>query len=113
MLAEDPQLRLIYFTVSNNPTAFSYSADEIREVYRAIEEDGRELVVLADLAYVGTGPAQADRERMSAFNTLEARERTLFINSLSKVFTLTGDRCGWVSLHNAEWADLCAWPGTT
>ena len=43
ILAADPELRILYFTVSNNPTAFSYGPDEIREVYRAIEEDGREL----------------------------------------------------------------------
>jgi aspartate/methionine/tyrosine aminotransferase len=115
ILQADPQLRILYFTVSNNPTAFSYSPEEIREVYRAIEEDGRELAVLADLAYIGTGEAEQDRARMSAFNTPDAMNRTLFINSLSKVYTLTGDRCGWVSLQNSEWADLLrvAWNNTT
>jgi aspartate/methionine/tyrosine aminotransferase len=115
ILAEDPQLRILYFTVSNNPTAFSYSPDQIRAVYRAIEEDGREFAVLADLAYIGTCDENEDRARMRAFNTPEMLERTLFINSLSKVFTLTGDRCGWVSLNNPEWADLLrvAWNNTT
>lgn len=114
-LAEDPQLRLLYFTVSNNPTAFSYSPEEIREVFRAIEEDGRELAVLADLAYVGTGVAAADSARMAAFNTPHALQSSIFINSLSKVFTLTGDRCGWVSLQNPEWAELlrATWNNTT
>jgi aspartate/methionine/tyrosine aminotransferase len=114
-LADDPDLRVLYFTVSNNPTAFSYSPQEIREVYRAIEEDGRELAVLADLAYMGTGDAEADRARMAALNTPFTLDRTLFINSLSKVFTLTGDRCGWVSLQNAGWADFmrAAWNNTT
>ncbi|MDQ3930181.1 MAG: aminotransferase class I/II-fold pyridoxal phosphate-dependent enzyme, partial [Chloroflexota bacterium] len=51
LLAEHPQLRILYFTVSNNPTAFSYSPDEIEDIYRVIEEDGREMAVLADLAY--------------------------------------------------------------
>lgn len=106
LLADDPELRFIYFTVSNNPTAFDYSPEEIKELYRAIEEDGRELVVLADLAYMGTGRPEEDRARMAAFNTPEIMNRTLFINSLSKVFTLTGDRCGWVSVSNPEWADL-------
>src|SRR5436190_8160442 len=106
MLDEDKQLRLLYFTVSNNPTGFSYTPREIKEVYRAIEEDGRELAVLADLTYIGTCPGNADFLRMQALNTPEALKRTLFVNSLSKVFTLTGDRCGWVSLENAEWADV-------
>src|SRR5437588_12878388 len=103
LLAEDPQLRLLYFTVSNNPTAFSYTPEEIKDVYRAIEEDGREFAVLADLAYIGTGIVEDDVARMQAFNTPEILQRTIFVNSLSKVFTLTGDRCGWVSLQNPEW----------
>ena len=115
ILAEDPELRLLYFTVSNNPTAFSYSPEDIREVYRAIEEDGRELAVLADLAYVGTGITEEDCARMEAFNTPEILKRTLFINSFSKVFTLTGDRCGWLCVNNKEWSDLLrvAWNNTT
>lgn len=115
LLAQDPQLRLLYLTVSNNPTAFSYSAEELAGVYRAIEEDGREMAVLADLAYIGTGPTEDDLARMAALNTSFVRNCTLFINSLSKVYTLTGDRCGWVSLENAEWADLLkvAWNNMT
>ncbi len=114
-LAEDPELRLLYLTVSNNPTAFSYEPEDIRAVYRAIEEDGREFAVLADLAYMGTGIEEEDKARMAAFNTPEILQRTLFINSLSKVFTLTGDRCGWVSFLNSEWADIlrATWNNTT
>ena len=105
-LANDPELRLLYLTVSNNPTAFSYSPDEIREVYRAVIEDGREFAVLADLAYIGTGIPEDDRARMRAFDDPEIASRTLYISSLSKVFTLTGDRCGWVSFVNDDWAEI-------
>jgi aspartate/methionine/tyrosine aminotransferase len=105
-LANDPELRLLYLTVSNNPTAFSYSPDEIQEVYRAVIEDGREFAVLADLAYIGTGIPEDDRARMRAFQTPEIASRTLFISSLSKVFTMTGDRCGWVSFLNDDWAEV-------
>jgi aspartate/methionine/tyrosine aminotransferase len=114
-LEADPELRLLYLTVSNNPTAFSYSTDEIRELYRAIIEDGREFAVLADLAYVGTGVPAADKERMHAFNTPDILHRTLFINSLSKVYTLTGDRCGWVSFTNDDWTEILksAWNNLT
>src|SRR5688500_6322536 len=114
-LKADPEIRILYFTVSNNPTAFSYSPEEIREVYRAIREDGREFAVLADLAYIGTGIEEDDKARMEAFNTPGSLENTLFINSLSKVYTLTGDRCGWVSLGNLEWAEILrvAWNNMT
>jgi aspartate/methionine/tyrosine aminotransferase len=115
LLAEHPQLRLLYLTVSNNPTAFSYSPDEIADIYRVIEEDGREIAVLADLAYIGTGVGEDDWARMQALNTPFARNSTVYINSLSKVFTITGDRCGWVSVERPEWADLLkvAWNNMT
>jgi aspartate/methionine/tyrosine aminotransferase len=114
-LDNDPELRFLYLTVSNNPTAFSYSPQEIKEVYRAIIEDGREFAVLADLAYIGTGPDDADAARMAAFNKPEILQRTIFVSSLSKVFTLTGDRCGWVSFLNPDWEDIMkvAWNNTT
>jgi aspartate/methionine/tyrosine aminotransferase len=115
LLAEHSQLRLLYLTVSNNPTAFSYSPDEIADIYRVIEEDGREIAVLADLAYIGTGVEEDDWARMQALNTPFARNSTVYINSLSKVFTITGDRCGWVSVERPEWADLLkvAWNNMT
>jgi aspartate/methionine/tyrosine aminotransferase len=101
--------------VSNNPTAFSYSPQEVEEVYRAIIEDGREFAVLADLAYIGTGPDDADAARMAAFNNPDVLHRTIFVSSLSKVFTLTGDRCGWVSFMNPDWEESMkvAWNNTT
>lgn len=109
-LAADANLRILYLTISNNPTAFSYSAEEIRDVYRAVIEDGREFAVLADLAYVGTGVPEQDKSRMDAFKDPEIAERTLFISSLSKVFTMTGDRYGWVSFLNKDWTDLLKVP---
>lgn len=114
-LAEDPELRLLYLTVSNNPTAFSYSPTEIQELYRAVIEDGREFAVLADLAYVGTGVPEDDVARMRAFDRPEILSCTLFISSLSKVFTMTGDRCGWVSFQNDEWGGILqvAWNNIT
>jgi aspartate/methionine/tyrosine aminotransferase len=112
---DNPDLRMLYFTVSNNPTAFSYNAEEIAGVYRAIVEDGREFAVLADLAYVGTGDPEEDKRRMAAFNTPEAIERTIFVNSFSKVFTMTGDRFGYITFANDEWADVMvsAWNNMT
>jgi aspartate/methionine/tyrosine aminotransferase len=108
LLAANPDLRMLYLTVSNNPTAFAYSAEETRQVYRAIVEDGREFAVLADLAYVGTGDPEDDAQRMAAFNSPEMLERTLFVNSFSKVFTMTGDRFGFVTFANDDWADVLA-----
>jgi aspartate/methionine/tyrosine aminotransferase len=106
LLREHPNLRLLYLIVSNNPTAFAYRPDELRAVFDVIERDGRELAIIADLAYVGTGPVEEDQARMAAFLAPETLRRTLFVNSFSKVFTLTGDRMGYISIPNAEWAHL-------
>ncbi|HMA37647.1 MAG TPA: pyridoxal phosphate-dependent aminotransferase [Chloroflexia bacterium] len=106
LLHAHPNLRVLYLTVSNNPTAFAYPPEELRAVLDTIARDGRELAIIADLAYVGTGPAADDRARMAAFLTPDALQRTLFVSSFSKVFTLTGDRMGYISIANPAWASL-------
>lgn len=108
LLAAHPNLRVLYLTVSNNPTAFAYHPDELRALLDAIAQEGRDLAIIADLAYVGTGPVAEDHARMAAFRTPDALRRTLFVNSFSKVFTLTGDRMGYLSFNNPEWAGLLA-----
>jgi aspartate/methionine/tyrosine aminotransferase len=117
-LEEAPDLRLIYVTVSNNPTAFAYSQNELKailEVTRRAAETGREVYVLADVAYVGTGEPEEDRARMLAFATPEALRQTIFVSSLSKTHSLTGDRMGWVSIGSEELAPLMApaWTNST
>ncbi len=108
LLEAHPNLRVLYLTVSNNPTAFAYRPDDLRALLAAIALDGRDLAIIADLAYVGTGPVAEDQARMAAFLTPDALRRTLFVNSFSKVFTLTGDRMGYLSFNNPEWAGLLA-----
>ncbi|HEX6797998.1 MAG TPA: pyridoxal phosphate-dependent aminotransferase [Ktedonobacterales bacterium] len=103
-LDEAPDLRAFYLTVSNNPTAFSYSPDELRALLDVVARADRELRVVADLAYVGTGDPAADRARMAEFNRPSVLERTVFVWSLSKTHTLTGDRCGWVVFGDAKLA---------
>jgi aspartate/methionine/tyrosine aminotransferase len=107
LLHEHPNLRALYLIVSNNPTAFAYRPEELAEVLAAIDRDGRELAIIADLAYIGTGPAEEDQARMAAL-WAGAPQRTIFVNSFSKVFTLTGDRMGYVFIPNREWAQALA-----
>jgi aspartate/methionine/tyrosine aminotransferase len=111
LLAEHPNLHVLYLTVSSNPTAFAYSPAELRALYRVLRESGREVAVLADLAYIGTGVPADDQVRMAALNEPDALNRTIFINSLSKVYTLTGDRMGWAATVNPDWAAVlpAAW----
>ena len=63
ILQQVPDIRIIYLTVTNNPTAFAYTADELTklfEVLRKYWESGREIYIIADLAYIGTGQPADD-----------------------------------------------------
>lgn len=117
-LAEAPDLRLIYLVVSNNPTAFAYSHEELKALLDVVvqaAQGGRDLYVLADVAYVGTGVPEEDRERMRAFASPEVLRQTIFVSSFSKTYSLTGDRMGWVSVGSADLAPQLApaWTNST
>ncbi|WIG59680.1 MAG: Aspartate aminotransferase [Ktedonobacterales bacterium] len=95
-LDDAPDIRAFYLTVSNNPTAFAYTPAELRALFDTLTEANRGVLIVADLAYIGTGDPDEDRARMAEFNRPGVFERTVFVNSFSKTHTLTGDRCGWV-----------------
>jgi aspartate/methionine/tyrosine aminotransferase len=102
---DEPDLRALYLTVTNNPTAYSYSPEELTALFQVISTDRPELIILADLAYIGTADPAMDYARMQAFADSHIAAQTLFISSLSKTFTLTGDRFGWVAFGNRQIAD--------
>jgi aspartate/methionine/tyrosine aminotransferase len=95
-LAEAPDLCALYLTVSNNPTAFAYTPAELSALFDVLVAAPTDVLMVADLAYIGTGDPAEDRARMQAFNRPEVLRRAVLVNSFSKTHTLTGDRCGWV-----------------
>ncbi|HEX4204685.1 MAG TPA: pyridoxal phosphate-dependent aminotransferase [Ktedonobacteraceae bacterium] len=100
VLRENPDIRVLYLTITNNPTTFAYSADELNALHtvlRRYREAGRTVYVLGDLAYIGTGKPEDDRARMATFLEPDVLRHTIFISSFSKTFTLTGERFGWVT----------------
>ena len=107
-LEEHPDITVIYLTVTNNPTTFAYSPAElsaVQEVLRRFAEAGRHIHLVADLAYVGTGPPEEDRARMrSLTSATDVANRTIYVSSWSKTHTLTGERFGWVVFGDAEFA---------
>jgi len=115
-LHEAPDLRAIYLTVSNNPTAFSYTPDELRGllgVLRASKRSAaRRPVLIADLAYIGTADPALDYARMRPFFEEGTLAQTVFCCSFSKTHTLTGDRCGWVAFGDPDLATQLG-PGWT
>jgi aspartate/methionine/tyrosine aminotransferase len=113
LLQEYPDIRIIYLTVTNNPTTFAYTSAELNALHAVLykyQHAGREVYLLADLAYIGTGKPEEDRARMATFIPPEALRHSIFISSLSKTHTLTGERFGWVTIGHAPLAAAIA-PG--
>jgi aspartate aminotransferase len=115
-LADAPTARVFYLTVSNNPTAFAYTPDELRALCTVLRESAPDVLIAADLAYIGTGEPAEDRARMAVFNDPDVLRHAVLFCSFSKSHTLTGDRCGFVVFGNPEvaaavgpgWTNGCA-----
>jgi aspartate/methionine/tyrosine aminotransferase len=111
MLQQFADLRVVYLTVSSNPTTFAYTPEELNDLFAVLRlywRSGREIYLLADLAYIGTGVPADDVARMATFADPEVWPHTLFAHSLSKTHTLTGDRFGWVTMGNPQLAAALA-----
>ncbi|HLH63995.1 MAG TPA: pyridoxal phosphate-dependent aminotransferase [Ktedonobacteraceae bacterium] len=105
ILAQAPDIRAFYLTVTNNPTTFAYTPDELNQIFAVLRkywESGREIYILADLAYIGTGIQEEDQARMATFNVPDVYAHTFFISSFSKSYTLTGERFGWVTIGSPQ-----------
>ncbi|MFF3305524.1 pyridoxal phosphate-dependent aminotransferase [Streptomyces sp. NPDC002908] len=107
-LEDNPDIGVLYLTVTNNPTTLAYSPEElsaVMDVVRRFTRRGRRLHVLADLAYVGTGRPADDRARMrSLASATDVAEAMIYVNSFSKTYTLTGDRFGWAVFGDAAFS---------
>jgi aspartate/methionine/tyrosine aminotransferase len=105
ILQQAPDIRIIYLTVTSNPTAFAYSADELARlcaVLRKYWESGRIIHILADLAYIGTADPDEDQARILTFAAPNVLQHTIFISTFSKSHTLTGERFGWVTIGDPK-----------
>jgi len=117
-LNSNPSIRLIYLIITNNPTAFAYTPGElnaIHEVLRRHRERGRDVLVLADIAYIGTGRPEEDQARMATFTPEHVLRHTIFISSFSKTLSLTGERCGWITIGSPDLATnlIPGWSNTS
>ena len=118
LLSEQQDIRVIYLTITNNPTAFAYTADELNDIHavlRSYREAGRIIYILADLAYIGTGKQEHDRTRMATFTAPDVLQHTIFVSSFSKTYSLTGERFGWVTVGDQTLMPKLApcWTNTT
>jgi aspartate/methionine/tyrosine aminotransferase len=117
ILRQAPDIGALYLTVTSNPTTFAYTPGELNQLYavlRKYRETGREIFILADLAYIGTGKPEEDSARMATFTAPDVFAHTFFISTFSKTYTLTGERFGWVTIGSPEIASavIPCWSNT-
>ncbi len=105
ILQQAPDIRILYLTVTSNPTAFAYTADELTNllsVLRKYWQSGRTIHIVADLAYIGTAKPDEDQARIVTFTAPDVLQHTIFISTFSKSHTLTGERLGWVTIGDPK-----------
>lgn len=84
--------RAVIVNTPNNPTGHVFSAEELMEIARLCEE--HDCLLITDEIYEHI---IFDGERHISPITLPGmRERCVLVNSLSKTFSVTGWRVGWV-----------------
>ena len=106
-----PDIRVFYLTVASNPTTFAYTPEELNALYAVLRtywQAGREVLILADLAYIGTGQPAADAARMATFAAPDVWQHSILAHTLSKSHSLTGDRFGWATFGNPQVATAVA-----
>lgn len=92
--AQDSRVRAIVLNSPSNPTGVMYSPAELQALAEAILQT--DLIVLSDEIYE---KLVYGKEPFVSFASLDERlpERTLTFNGLSKTFSMTGWRLGWVA----------------
>jgi aspartate/methionine/tyrosine aminotransferase len=105
ILQQAPDIHVLYLTITNNPSTFSYTPDELQALHSVLRhhrEQGHIVYVLADLAYIGTGKPEEDCARMATFAAADVLQHTIFVSSYSKTLSLTGERFGWVTIGDPD-----------
>jgi aspartate/methionine/tyrosine aminotransferase len=117
ILHQTSDIRVIYVTVTNNPTAFAYTAAELTRLFTVLQrywQAGRVIHIIADLAYIGTAVPEEDQERIVTFADPDVLRHTIFVSTFSKSHTLTGERFGWVTIGDPKIATalMSSWSNT-
>lgn len=98
LLEQQDSLLVILNTPANNPTGFSLTYEDwehVCNVCRQYEKQGKRISILVDIAYIAyTGDKQEIRKFMNLFSNLPERIFVMVAYSMSKGYTLYGQRTG-------------------
>lgn len=98
ILSRQDSLLIILNTPANNPTGFALSDAEwadVLEICRLHEKNGKRISILVDIAYIAyAGEKNRVRSFMTQFAGLPEHIFTMFAFSMSKGYTLYGQRAG-------------------
>ena len=98
ILRQQDSLLIMLNTPANNPTGFALSDrdwEEVLDVCRFHEKNGKRISILVDIAYIAyTGDKNEVRTFMKKFSHLPEHIFVMFAYSMSKGFTLYGQRAG-------------------
>lgn len=88
-----PRTRLMIFNTPNNPTGKVFTAEETRDVADFVKRNN--LIAISDEAYDRLVFGTARHRSLAAEPGM--RERTLLVGSLSKTYSMTGWRLGYIA----------------
>jgi aromatic-amino-acid transaminase len=98
LLRSQDSLLIILNSPANNPTGFALSYqewDQVLQVCRFHEREGKRISLLIDIAYIAyAGEKNEVRTFMKQFSNLPEHIFTMFAFSMSKGYTLYGQRAG-------------------
>ena len=88
-----PKTRAIFINTPNNPTGWTATREELREILALARRHG--LWIVADEVYSRVVYGGAPRAP-SIHDVMEPEDRVLFVNTFSKNWAMTGWRIGWI-----------------
>lgn len=98
-----PKTRMIILCTPNNPSGSVYSREEMASLV-AVLKDYPEVVVLADEIY---SPLVYGCKHVSFAAFPELQDRLVVINGVSKAFSMTGYRIGWLLCKDRQFIAAC------
>ncbi len=89
-----PETKLLIFNTPNNPTGAVYSEQEIREIAKVVEESG--IYVISDEIYEKLVYDGEKHFSIAAVSEV-VKNQTIIINGVSKTYSMTGWRIGYLA----------------